>query len=451
MAEDIYSRDFKAAPWWWEAWTPDNALSQDPPARTDVAIVGGGYGGMATALELARSGAQAVVLERGDFGVGASTRNGGLISGGINLGKGLSGKAQTETEFQQRKAQLLANGADSLSTLEDIITREKIDCGLVRNGRFLGAYTPRHYADLAPRIEMFNTLCHAGAALVPREEQRRFIGSDYYFGGMSVQRSGHLHPALYYRGLMQAAHRAGAKLCAQTNVTAIQRTTGGWHIATSKGPLNAKEVVVATNGYTTDITPQLKRRLVPVASHIIATEELPADLAEGLTPGHRGIGDTKRVLTYYRRSPDGRRLIFGGRARFTQAPPEVSAPVLYRYMTDRFPQLKGYRITHAWTGNVAFALDFLPHMGQTGAATTGTVAGQDGIHYLLGCNGNGVAMMSYLGTQTGRKIAGGGNAPINAFDGGEFPTRPGYSGNPWFLPLVGAWYRTRDWIDRQAA
>jgi len=451
MAQDIYAKDFKAAPWWWEAWTPNNELSQDPPQRCDVAIVGAGYGGLSTALELARSGIKAVVLERGDFGVGASTRNGGLISGGINLGKGLSGKRQTEEEFSRRKAELLANGSDSLSTLEDLIAREKIDCGLVRKGRFLGAYTPRHFADMAPRIDMYNTYCNAGAALVPREQQRAFIGSDYYHGGMSVQRSGHLHPALYYRGLMQAAHSAGAVLCAQTNVSAIQRTPGRYHLATSKGPINAGEVVVATNGYTTELTPQLRRRLIPVASHIIATEELPEDLAEGLTPGHRGIGDTKRVLTYYRRSPDGRRLIFGGRARFTQAPPEVSAPVLYRYMTDRFPQLKGFRITHAWTGNVAFAFDFLPHMGRTGADTTGSIASQDGMHYLMGCNGNGVAMMSYLGTQTGRKIAGGSNAPANAFDGAEFPTTPFYSGNPWFLPMVGAWYRTRDWIDRLAA
>jgi glycine/D-amino acid oxidase-like deaminating enzyme len=97
-------------------------------------------------------------------------------------------------------------------------------------------------------------------------------------------------------------------------------------------------------------------------------------------------------------------------------------------------------VTHAWTGNVAFAFDFLPHMGM-----------EQGMHYLMACNGSGVAMMSYLGYQTARKIAGGSNAPINAFDGQEFPTVPLYSGNPWFLPMVGAWYRTRDWWDRVTA
>jgi glycine/D-amino acid oxidase-like deaminating enzyme len=181
-------------------------------------------------------------------------------------------------------------------------------------------------------------------------------------------------------------------------------------------------------------------RVVPVASHIIATEDLPMKGTD-LIPHHHSIGDTKRVLTYYRLSPDGRQLIFGGRARFTAAPPEVSAPILYQYMIDRFPQLEGIRITHVWTGNVAFALDSMSHMGQ-----------DDGLHYLLACNGSGVAMMTYLGTQTAKKIAGGSNAPINAFDGREFPEHPLYNGDPsMYLPLIGAWYRTRDWLDRRFA
>ena len=128
---------------------PDNALSQDPPAKTDVAIVGAGYGGLATALELRRNGIGAVVLERGDFGIGASTRNGGMISGGTNLGKGLGGKSPIAEEFERKKAELMGAGADSLSVLEDIIAREKIECGLHKNGRFVGAWTPRHYDDLA--------------------------------------------------------------------------------------------------------------------------------------------------------------------------------------------------------------------------------------------------------------------------------------------------------------
>jgi glycine/D-amino acid oxidase-like deaminating enzyme len=116
--------------------------------------------------------------------------------------------------------------------------------------------------------------------------------------------------------------------------------------------------------------------------------------------------------------------------------PEKSAPVLYRFMTDRFPQLRGVKVTHAWTGNVAFTFDFLPHMGR-----------EDGMHYALGCNGSGVAMMTYLGYQTARKIIGGGNR-VSAFEDLPFQSQPGYTGTPWFLPLVGGWYRLRDRVDR---
>jgi glycine/D-amino acid oxidase-like deaminating enzyme len=441
MRKDIYAPGFKAQPWWWEAWTPNTALSQDPPARTSVVIIGAGYGGLSTALELRRNGIDCVVLERGVFGIGASTRNGGMISGGTNLGKGLGGKSPIAEEFERKKAELMAAGADSLTVLEDIIAREGIDCGLHRSGRFVGAWTPRHYDDMATKVEAYNKYANAGASMVPRERQHAFIQSDYYYGGMHSTRAGHLHPALYYKGLLEAAHKAGAILCAEIEAERTEKTATGWRVLTAKGPIACSEVVVATNGYTGDLTPRLKRRVVPVASHIIATEELPERADKLLIPGMRAIGDTKRVLTYYRPSPDGSRLIFGGRARFTPASPEVIAGALYQYMIDRFPQLDGIRITHVWTGNVAFALDYMPHMGT-----------DQGLHYLLACNGNGVAMMTYLGTQTARKIAGGRNAPINPLDGRAFPEHPLYNGDPsWFLPAIGAWYRTRDWLDRRMA
>jgi glycine/D-amino acid oxidase-like deaminating enzyme len=152
------------------------------------------------------------------------------------------------------------------------------------------------------------------------------------------------------------------------------------------------------------------------------------------------LADTKRVLCYYRMSPDGKRMIFGGRARFTQVTPAVSAPILHRFMTDRFPQLKGIRVTHAWTGNVAFTWDALPHTGTLG-----------GMHYALGCNGSGVAMMTYLGRQTARRIMGGANSTCG-FELEEFPDFPLYNGSPnWALPAVGAYYRFRDGLSRALA
>src|SRR5438093_6679324 len=275
--------------------------------------------------------------------------------------------------------------------------------------------------------------------MVARDAQRAEIASDYYYGGMVVERSASLHPALYYKGLLDACRRRDIRVCAEASVEKIGANGSSWRVETSRGTVIAGDVVIATNGYTGRLTPALRRRVVPIASHIIATEELPADLALSLIPQRRSISDTKRVRCYYRLSPDGRRMVFGGRARFTPADPLTCARVLHGYMTERFPQMAGVRVTHSWTGNTAFTLDALPHMGEAG-----------GMHYCLGCNGSGVAMMTYLGTQTARKIARIANAPC-AFDAEDFPGHALYTGNPWFLPLVGGWYRMRDRLDRLLA
>jgi glycine/D-amino acid oxidase-like deaminating enzyme len=220
-------------------------------------------------------------------------------------------------------------------------------------------------------------------------------------------------------------------------VTKLERQGAAWKVETTRGTIVAKDVVVGTNGYTGEATPELQRRVIPLASYIIATEELPDDLARSLMPNNKSIYDTRRVLTYYRMSGDRKRLIFGGRAKFGPFDAVQTAPILYRIMTEIFPQLKGSKITHAWTGNVAFTFDETPHMGTL-----------DGLHYALGCNGSGVAMMTYLGTQTARKIAGVSNYRT-AFETDDFPTHWAYNGNPWFIPWVGRYFRARDWIDRR--
>jgi len=338
-----------------------------------------------------------------------------------------------------RSHHLLSDGADAFSLIERLIEEEGIECFWMKRGRFVGAWTPKHYAYQERRLASLNDDAQSGAYMLPRERQREEIASDYYYGGMVVERSASLHPALYYKGLLDACRQRAIAVCAEAGVEKIAPVNGaGWRVETSRGAVTAGDVVICTNGYTGTVTPALRRRVVPVASHIIATEELPEDLAAALIPKRRSISDTKRVLCYYRMSPDGRRMVFGGRARFTPANPELCARVLHGYMSERFPQLKGARVTHSWTGNTAFTLDALPHMGEEG-----------GLHYCLGCNGSGIAMMTYLGTQTARKIARVANARC-AFDA-DFPDHPLYTGNPWFLPLVGGWYRMRDRLDRLMA
>jgi glycine/D-amino acid oxidase-like deaminating enzyme len=438
-AGSLFHPEFKAKPYWWEAAEPRAGDPVDVPARTSIAVVGSGYAGLSAALELAHNGTDVTVIESNEFGFGGSTRNGGAVSGGIFLGKGLtgSGRRRDSDERMRLVASMMRDGLASFELLDSLIKREGIECFWERSGRFVGAFAPKHYDSMARRLDMLNEHADAGASMLPRERQSEEIASDYYFGGMVVERSGKLHPALYHQGLLAACREAGVRLCSRAEVQGIDGKAGAFKVKTSRGTVQADEVIIATNGYTGAATPELKRRLMPVASHIIATEELPEGLAASLMPKRRTIADTPRILCYYRMSPDGKRVIFGGRAKFTQVDSTVSAPILHRFMTDRFPQLKDVRITHAWTGNVAFAFDFLPHMGR-----------EEGKHYCLACNGSGVAMMTYLGYQTARKILGNSKEPQCTFDDREFPTVPFYSGTPWFLPIVGNYYRMRDRIDR---
>ena len=434
---DILHRDFAPEPYWWEGYRPVEGELVDVPGGARVAIVGGGYAGLAAALELAKHGIDGVVLEANELGFGASTRNGGAVSGGVNVGKSFTGRSFDID--RDRAGSLLSDASDAFALIDRLIGEERIDCCWEKPGRFVGAWTKRHFRAQEKRLDLLNDAAQSGAYMVGPERQRDELASDYYHGGMVVERSGKLHPALYYKGLLDACRRRDVRVCAKAAAVRITGAGSGWRVETARGAVTAGDVVIATNGYTGDLTPALKRRVVPIASHIIATEELPADLARSLIPKGRTLSETRRVLYYYRMSPDGRRMIFGGWARFTQVAASVSAPILHRHMTARFPQLHGVKVTHAWTGNTAFTLDALPHMGQSG-----------GLHFCLGCNGSGVAMMTYLGWQTARKIARAANYACS-FDTTDFPGHRLYSGNPWFLPAIGGWYRLRDRVNRLLA
>jgi glycine/D-amino acid oxidase-like deaminating enzyme len=431
---DIFHRDFQIKPWWWEDYEPQAVDLQDVPTGTTVAIIGAGYAGLAAALELHKQGIDAVVLEAEQPGFGGSTRSGGLVSSGTSVGKRYTSASQSE---QTLIKSLQDDASDGFELVKQIIIDEKIDCHLIEKGRFQGAWCNKHYEDMKAKVEMLQRGDDPGAYLVPFELQTEEIGSTYYRGGMVAERAGHLHPSLYFKGLLDACLRRGIKICAKAGVKRLHKVDSSWKVETSRGDIVARDVVVATNGYTGDATPQFKRRLVPMGSYMIATEELPDDLARTISPKDRAFAATRRVLTYYRMSPDGKRLLFGGRAKFGRTDPLETAPILYEFMTDRFPQLKGCKITHAWTGFVAFTLDEVPHMGQ-----------MDGLHYALGCNGSGVIMMTYLGTQIARKIASGSDYKCS-FDSGIFPDSAFYNGNPWFVPTVGRYFRMRDWIDRK--
>jgi len=438
MTDAPFAPGFQSRPWWWEAAEPpgrDTPL----PDRAAIAIVGGGYAGLSAALTLRRLGHGAVVLDAERIGWGASSRNGGMVSGGLKVATG--DLARRHGAEEARRIALAC--AASLPFIEETIAREAIECDYIRCGRYVGAWTPAHYEGMARKADWIAEVTGLPTEMVPKARQREFLGSDHYHGGMAAAATGSLHPGKYARGLAAAAERAGAVLVDGVRVQGIAQQGSGVRIATDRGEIAADAVLVATNAYTLDprgtASPWLARRLVPLNSYIIATEELPEATIERLFPGRRMVSDSKRVLNYFRPSPDGRRVLWGGRASFRKATAEESAPTLHATMVETFPELRDTRITHAWTGGVAFTFDGLPHIGV-----------QDGVHYAAGCQGSGVAMATWLGHNVALKLAGAANERF-ALDGLPFPTWPTYNGNPWFLPIVGTYYKLRDRIERMAA
>ncbi len=421
------------APYWWagvmEATPPREA--RPLPASTDVAILGAGYTGLSAARTLAKAGASVVVFEKQRLGWGASSRNGGQVLTGMKLGL----ETLLARFGRERARALYQSSLDAIDFVERLVAEERIDCGFRRAGHLQAACKASHFERFKQEQELLEREFGGRVHLIPRSEQRLELGTDYYHGALLDERSAALQPAKYVRGLAAAAERAGASLHEQTPVQRIVPESGRFRVETSRGALAAKDVFVATNGYTDAAVPRLRRRVIPVGSYMIATEPLGEERAAALLPRSRVVFDSKNFLFYFRLSDDDR-LLFGGRAQFTPSNPsstQASAEILRRGMVQVFPELAQVAIEHAWSGNVAFTMDLAPHAGRLG-----------GLHYAMGYCAHGVGIASLLGDVMADVLLG--RPDRNPFRDLPFRAIPLYDGRPWFLPLAGLWYKLRDWI-----
>jgi glycine/D-amino acid oxidase-like deaminating enzyme len=420
--------DFKESSYWVDGLLPPPVLPENPPKSIDVAIVGSGYTGLNAALETARHGRSTLVLDAESPGWGCSTRNGGQISTSVKP----TLEKLTARLGDQRARAIRNEGETALNWIEERITQEAINCDFRRSGRFHAAHTPKHYEDLMRDADKLSKFENIESYNVSKQNQRQELGTDAYFGGVVFPRHASLDPAKYHRGLLESAINSGVHITGNCAVQSIEKQHDGFLLSTPKGEVIARDVIVATNGYTSGLTPWQQRRVIPIGSYVIATEPLPTELMDTLFPKDRSASDTCKVVYYYRPSPDRTRIIFGGRVSASETNPSISAPKLYADMCRIFPELGGYQISHSWSGDVAYTFDELAHIGC-----------HEGIYYSMGYCGSGVSMASYLGMRIGQKVLGKVEGKT-AFDDLPFSTRPFYRGNPWFLPATVAWYRWRD-------
>ena len=421
--------DARHDPYWWRAAPRPRDGSPRMPAKTDVAIVGSGFTGIVAALHLARAGRQVVVLEAGVAGEGASSRNAGYVGRTLKHGFGDIMRADGLERAVRVYGELRRAFDSVLATMND----EKINCDLRRQGRFIMAATPAQYDDLAQELELRRRHLGEAFSMLSRAEQSTEIDTERYYGGAVIADHAGLHPGKYHLGLLAAARRQGVEILDGTTVTSIGRDGDGFDVRTSRGMLRARQVLVATNGYSGNAFPWLARRLIPFDAYMIATEALPEAQVAELLPGDRTFIDWNFNVDFVRRAPDDpRRIVFGGLTGARNQDLGQMAMRLRQRLARIFPALVDVGIDNAWTGRCAGTFDLYPHLGC-----------QDGIHYAAGYCFAGVPMGTWFGIKAAERMLGRKAEP-SAFADRPFATVPLYRGNSWFVPLAMRWLSRKD-------
>ena len=368
----------------------------DGDRRADVIIVGAGVTGLSTALHLAEKGAEVVVLEAREPGWGASGRNGGQVNPGLKHDPDV-----VERDFGVdlgNRMNVLAGSAPAF--VFDLIERHAIRCEARRNGTLRAAIRPGQAEQI--RVTMAQW-ARRGAAVefLDGPAIAQATGTHRYVGAMLDRRGGDLNPLSFARGLCRAAAAAGAGIYDRSPALGIERVAQSWKIHTAAGAVTAPQVVLATNGYTDDLWPGLRRTLVPVFGAMASTARLPDDIAAQVMPSRSVLYESGPVTVYYRVDGGGR-LLIGGRGPMREISETSALPHLIAYARRLWPDLTRAEWTHAWGGRLAMTRDQYPHIHEPAA----------GVLVCLGYNGRGVALGTAMGAQLARRIS----APSAEFD-----------------------------------
>lgn len=369
---------------------------------SEVVVIGGGFSGLSTAYFLSKKGLKVTLLEQASIGWGASGRNAGMLTTGYknsiaNLSKKY-GKDNTR--------QLLDFSSDCIKLIDQIVKEENIDCALDYKGGLKLAFKKKHFEDLKKEQEyMYNNFDYKTKLIGPSEIKNEINSPLYKYGALLDSNSFSFHPLNYAIGLSNSIDKYGGLIYENSKVVSVTRNKGGYVVKTNDGVITSKNVVIATNGYsTTNVHKDLTKTMMSIDSHVITTEKLEKNTFDQILPTNRVASDTKNFLYYFRKTTDGR-LLFGGRVSFGNQKDSQNNLELYealrKNMVKVFPDLKNVDIDFKWAGTTAFPMDFMPHVGKT----------KEGIHYLIGYCGHGAAMSTFFGKLISDSISEETNIP----------------------------------------
>lgn len=372
----------------WAAVTPARPIAAplEGEARADVAVIGAGFTGLATALALAGRGRSVVVLEAAEAGWGASGRNNGQVIPTMT-GAEPDAMAVRFGETGERFAQLVADSADALF---DLVRRENIVCEASQTGWFQPAHSPGRVKLSAARVEAWRRR-GAPVRLLDARETAALMGSTDWYGGMLNESGGHLNPLAFARGLADAIVAKGVKLYERTPATRIEKAASGWTVVTAKGRVVADQVLLASNGYTDwfepGLMPRVAHSLIPVLSWQMATEPQPDALRAEILPGRQAMSDTHGDLRFFRWDARGR-LVTGGALVVAWNGVTRLQRLVARRLAGIFPKLGEPRFDYVWNGRIGMTRDRMPRFHQLGP----------GLWTWEACNGRGVALATALGS-----------------------------------------------------
>ena len=414
--------------YWQQGMTRPSASAEPLPSRADVVVVGGGLSGLAAARLLAANGTNVLVLDAGDIAFGASSRNTGFVGRYFRHGMqdliGARGKAKAIRVFTELN--VIYDAAEAR------VRELGIDCDWQPTQRFLPAFNERMLDGLEREYTLRAEVMGDTIEMVRRTEDLP-LQSRRYVGGVVLDRQAAIHPGKHVTGLADAARRAGADLRSRVRVSHMRRVGAGHVVETSRGPVRADSVLVATNGYTDGVFPWLRNRLLPIRAYHILTATLSDEQLNAVYRRRMLCNDTRQFSNSMRLTPDHRRMIFLGRTGTLRENnlPRLAAE-LKAQLAAFFPVLKDVAVDRVWTGRCAATFDLYPRTGV-----------HDGIHFAAGMCFSGNAMAPYLGERAARRILEM-TQPPSVFEHNEAPRPPLYNGRPWFMPLFGAYHRWRE-------